>query len=381
MASPRLFYFGVEIELLMGSKKSKHSTWKSLATEVGKKLAKAGIDNHLNESGDKSPEVYTKWSIAPEVTIPGQPAKGLCNILLCFHSERLCRDVSCAYTRQLMIFFRSPLLDGLELVSPVYPSDWTWAADLEVIFSVLHSSFVVVESGSCSTHVHVSTYPPLEADELATLGKAILYFEPALDALVPKARRGSAAYWCQSNRANPVLQGRRTLAECFAAVDEAVAEAAMAAMTLSSSPSSDGGSSSNGSGGTGGDAGRQAVVAALNMFPASSAYGRAHRKKHDFVRGKVYKWDLTGLCSARGTVEFRQPPGSLSAGQAGGWVSLALAFVEGSLRGDTPWFVDGDGADFEDGASVERLWEVLCDGAEGLGLGIEGITGVFATRK
>ncbi|EJT76841.1 hypothetical protein GGTG_06755 [Gaeumannomyces tritici R3-111a-1] len=345
MASSRLFYFGVEIELLMGSKKSKHSTWKSLASEVAKKLAKAGIDNHINESGDKSPDVYTKWSIAPEVTIPGQPAKGLY---------------------------------GLELVSPVYPSDWTWAADLDVIFSVLHSSFTVVESGNCSTHVHVSTYPPLEADELATLGKAILYFEPALDALVPKGRRGSTAYWCQSNRANPVLKGRRTLAECFVAVDEAVAAAAMAAMTLSSSPSS---SSDGGSSNSGGDAGREAVVAALNMFPASSAYGRAHRKKHDFVRGKVYKWDLTGLCSARGTVEFRQPPGSLSAGQAVGWVSLALSFVEGSLRGDTPWFLDGDGADFEDGAPVERLWEVLCDGAEGLGLGVAGISDVFATRK
>ncbi|KLU91224.1 hypothetical protein MAPG_09746 [Magnaporthiopsis poae ATCC 64411] len=93
MASSRLFYFGVEIELLMGSKKSKHSTWKSLAAEVAKKLAKAGIDNHINESGDKSPEVYTKWSIAPEVTIPGQPAKGLCNIPPLLPLEPLCRDI------------------------------------------------------------------------------------------------------------------------------------------------------------------------------------------------------------------------------------------------------------------------------------------------
>lgn len=71
--------FGVEIELLLGSRKKAYSSWSALAKDVSKRLLKAGINNHINEGdGSRSAENYSEWSIVQEVTIPSQPAKNLC---------------------------------------------------------------------------------------------------------------------------------------------------------------------------------------------------------------------------------------------------------------------------------------------------------------
>lgn len=72
--------FGLEIELLLGPRKKgpSHSSWKSLAKDLSKRLAKAGIPNHVNDSNDKSAHNYREWSITQEVTIPSQPGKNLC---------------------------------------------------------------------------------------------------------------------------------------------------------------------------------------------------------------------------------------------------------------------------------------------------------------
>jgi len=245
-------------------------------------------------------------------------------------------------------------------VSPVYHVGWYWASDLDTIFETLHSGYHLTPSPHCSTHVHISGTPaPLAAHELAALAKAALYFEPALDALVPPPRRGSAAYWCQSNRANAAL-ARAGLDHCLDALDAAADST-------------------------------RAVVESMNLCAASSAYGRAHGLKHDFVRGKVYKWDLSGMMPRTaagggggsaggaiplGTVEFRQPPGSLHADEASGWVMLALAFVAASVESGFP-VVDGD-----EGAEPGELWDLLMAGAEALGWDdVAGLEGVFARRR
>ncbi|OIW22811.1 hypothetical protein CONLIGDRAFT_694734 [Coniochaeta ligniaria NRRL 30616] len=308
------FQFGVEIELLIGSRKKTHGNWKSLAKDLSKRLQKAGISNHVNEGNDKSHDNYREWSIVQEVTIPSQPAKSLF---------------------------------GLELVSPVYPVYSYWAADLETIFTVLHSSFTLLPSPNCSTHVHISAAPsPFSPLELAALSKAILYHETALDRVFPPTRRSSTSYWCQSNRSNPALS-LAPLADCISALDAAAA--------------------ANDS---------RRVVELMNLFPAASAYGRAHGKKRDFVRGKVYKWDLTGaLVPGRGDVEFRQAPGSVAAGEAVGWVTLAVAFVAGAV-GRAGLVLGAEGGVAEDGAGVEELWELL--GAGAAAVGWEGLGGVEA---
>jgi hypothetical protein len=78
MADQFAFQFGIEIELLIGSRSKTHKSWKSLAMEVSSKLAKAGVHNHINENNDKSLENYQEWSVVQEVTIPTQAGKNLC---------------------------------------------------------------------------------------------------------------------------------------------------------------------------------------------------------------------------------------------------------------------------------------------------------------
>lgn len=335
--------FGIEIELLLGGRKKAHSSWKSLANDLSKRLAAVGINNHVNDGGDKAIEHYREYSIVREVTIPNQLGKGLW---------------------------------GIELVSPVYPATWHWAADMELIFSTIRRYFTMVPSPHCSTHIHVSGTPfPLSSIELSALAKAALYFETALDQLVPADRRASNAYWCQSNRSSVALRSL-SLKECLVAV-----EAAWDLPATSSNSDPDDRSLT------------RAVVGSMNLFPASSTYGRTHGKKHDFVRGKVYKWDFSRMLpkpsssskgnatgATPGTVEFRQPPGSCSAEDAKGWITLVLAFVAGATRTTTSWAplnaVEGQGG------TIGELWALVVTGASILGWdGVDDAAIIFSTRN
>ncbi|KAH9886182.1 putative amidoligase enzyme-domain-containing protein [Xylariomycetidae sp. FL2044] len=312
MASHLAIQFGVEIELLLGSRSKKHKSWKSLASELSLKLIRAGIPNHLNEGFDKSPDNYQEWSLVQEVTVPAQAGKHLW---------------------------------GLELVSPIFfTPDAIWATHLTTIFKVLKAGFTVTPSAHCSTHVHISTSPPLDASQLSSIAKSILYFEPALDALLPPDRASS--YWCQSNRASQALKSL-TLPECFEYLDTYC------------------------SGGGGGyandenDNGVSAVAAAMCLFPAQSAYGRAHGHVEDFVHG-VYKWDFSGLLEGGiGTLEFRQAPGSRSAEDVRTWVELVVGFVAGAvLHGAMLDPRGGGGEGGQVGLLEQELWWLLGVGAE-----------------
>lgn len=206
--------------------------------------------------------------------------------------------------------------------------------DTDNIFSAIQKSSSVQRIPQCSTHVHVSQadrdFTPFQ---LASLGKAILTYEACFDTLVPKDR--ASAYWCQSNRRNPVLSRCQTIGACLDLLDAAAQQ------------------------------GTAAVVEAMCLFPASSAYGRAHGRKKDFVHGKVYKWNfarLLGHDNGR-TIEFRQPSGSTCVEDAVGWVLLTLTFVAGATGG-------GNCIGSLDAGGGDRLefWLLLCHGAGVLGL-------------
>ncbi|TLS20921.1 uncharacterized protein PpBr36_10866 [Pyricularia pennisetigena] len=318
MQTYRKWSFGVEIELLLGSKK-KHSSWKSLATQVSERLNRAGLDIFVNDHKDKSARVYQTWSISPEITIKEDAAKG-------------------NY--------------GIELVSPKYSLYSEWVDDLDTIFSVLGSSFVVVASPTCGTHIHVSTEPAMEPREVATLAKLMLSTEPALDALMPAGRRASTRHWCQSNRAGSALLGSRlTLEQCLRVVDSAAR-----------------------------DGGVAGVVAALNTHgpEPGSGFARATRGCRSRLSGQRFKWNLAGLVGegvgAR-TVEFRQPPGSVTADGVRGWVELTLGFVEGGLRRSE------SGCEVEAWYTVQELWDLIQDGVAALQLSDECIHGIFSARQ
>lgn len=263
-------------------------------------------------------------------------------------------------------------IDGIELVSPIYTATATssttssnpsWATDLAVLFSALHKHFHLAPSPSCATHIHVSRVPPLSGNELAALAKAALYFEPAVDRLVPPFRRGGGGdsgigggggetrYWCRSNRASAALMAL-SLAGCLARLDDQLDSFENEAAA--------------------------AVAETMNLVSRDSPVGRAKGKTADFVHGKLFKWNFAGvLPGGSGTVEFRQPAGCLAAGDAAAWVRFKLAFVAGAVR-----WGPGLGRDGvlwpEAGESLEELWGMLDTGRRELRWErLEGVEALF----
>ncbi|KAI8161041.1 hypothetical protein K4K49_002389 [Colletotrichum sp. SAR 10_70] len=267
MAAYQSLNFGFELELSFNSSK-KHKTWLTMAQDTSARLTKKGVNNQVKEKVDPN---YRKWSIVQEITIPQHPSKNNW---------------------------------ALELVSPIFSLDSLWLADTGNIFSAIQKHSSIQNIPQCSTHVHISQdgqdFSPYQ---LAALSKAILTYEACFDALVPADRE--SAYWCQSNRWNPIMARCQTMEDCWDILD------------------------------TASQRGTSAVVEAMCIFPASSAYGRAHGRKKDFVHGKVYKWNFSRLLGNENgrTIEFRQPSGSTCAEDAIGWVLLTLTFVAGATAG------------------------------------------------
>ncbi|KAI8185779.1 hypothetical protein KHU50_001577 [Colletotrichum sp. SAR 10_65] len=256
MAAYQSLNFGFELELSFNSSK-KHKTWLTMAQDTSARLTKKGVNNQVKEKVDPN---YRKWSIVQEITIPQHPSKNNW---------------------------------ALELVSPIFSLDSLWLADTGNIFSAVQKHSLIQNIPQCSTHVHISQdgqdFSPYQ---LAALSKAILTYEACFDALVPADRE--SAYWCQSNRWNPIMARCQTMEDCWDILD------------------------------TASQRGTSAVVEAMCIFPASSAYGRAHGRKKDFVHGKVYKWNFARLLGNENgrTIEFRQPSGSTCAEEAIGWPLL-----------------------------------------------------------
>lgn len=361
MPAGRSFRFGVELELILGSKGSRpFKNWDELAKDVSKRLDKAGIKNHVHSRSRD--ETFEEWFLIREITIDADV-------------------VGQQYGMEM---------HGMELVSPVYPAEGgLWAADLGVIFATLHANYTVATSDKCSTHVHLSTSEPtLDADNATKLAEAILFYEEAIDALMPGSRTADSNYWGTSNReshmfscgglageewdTDEAIQGYVKAMAKAKAADKSVKPVGVNEFWPSTSL----------------DTCLSIVRAchdsskfdmdeAMNLHWAGTRYGRVHGMKADFVHGKTFKWNFGKLyrvssagikkISGRGTVEFRQPPGSLVAQDAVTWVALAVTFFAGvvSGNGDLPFPA-------RTGASVADLECLVDDGSAILGLGYLG---------
>ncbi|CAK7225663.1 hypothetical protein SCUCBS95973_005938 [Sporothrix curviconia] len=363
--------FGVEIELLLGHKAgtAPFASWENLAVTLSRLLARAGVRNHVAKKSVA--ETYQEWSLMREVTIPDDP-------------------VHARY--------------AVELVSPVFDAGGSqWVADVEAIFAVLDAARMQIHaSDRCSTHVHVSTHPHALGETAAMhLAEAVLYYEAALDALVPAHRQtataaGTASYWSHSNRASHMFSGIESVSphvmptttiegyvrHCHA--EHKAGRAVPLPLSLSAN--------------TGHeipldtcldivrtcyDLRAFSMDQVMNWMAAGTVYGRARRMATDFVRGKVFKWNFESLYRhgsntksssssssskpARphrdGTVEFRLPPGSVQASDVGLWVSLAATFVAGALAMEGRQIRSPAGT----GATLGELRDLLEHGQEALG--------------
>lgn len=236
---------------------------------------------------------------------------------------------------------------------------------MQAIFNrVIPDHFEQAGSNHTATHIHISRDPLLTTEELAALAKFALYYEGALNMLVPPHRQGTDPHWAQSNCGdmNPALR-RLPLAQCLLTIDDALNEAVASGQGSTSAAST-----------ARTDKRNEPVVKVMNLYDKDSLLGRSGKAKNGehFIHAKGYKWDFAGMIpsdenikgSGRGTVEFRQPPGSHSAEDAAIWIVLGCAFVAGAVVVDASHvYPKPDGS----GGSLEELEGFLYAGAEHLG--------------
>lgn len=392
MAQGDVFQFGIEIELLLQSPKKKHCTWDQLARDLSTRLTKVGFPHRVGKGQD-----YTKWSIVREITVQGDdgtPADIRCcsSPSLPFSTQQQSRELTNPFTT----------IDqyGIEFVSPIYaPSSLpTFRAHVTTLFKTIFSHTPIVPSPTCSSHIHIS-HPSLSSPpSLAALARATLYFESALDALMPPHRTGTLPkrnHWAQPNRspANPAL-ANLSLAASLAKLDETVSDATTKTT----------------------DERVSAVVEVMNSrcrsHSAPPSNGQQLEGNGDLssasiaviIRGKTYKWDFSGLLPTgnqhsrgngaavvvdrgiQGTVEFRQPPGSGGVEDAVGWAVLGVAFVAGAvaavvgegLGSGSGSGLGGEEGGREGGGSVGELRGLLEVGRQVVGWeGLEGVEGLL----
>jgi hypothetical protein len=187
----------------------------------------------------------------------------------------------------------------MELVSPILdfqnPRIWHWHMD--TVWYVLSTKFQTSSTHQCSTHIHIS---PSEGSwtlaQVKRVAKAVLYYERSIDTLLPPERRQTI--WAQSNRHNHITKDQ-SMATLFSWIDGA-----------STIPY---------------------IALIMCAFSKDSEYGQGVGKTADFPH-YTFRWNFKPLTGgSKGTIEFRQPPGSSSAANTKLWVTFAASFIQGAV--------------------------------------------------
>ncbi|ORX92743.1 putative amidoligase enzyme-domain-containing protein [Clohesyomyces aquaticus] len=213
---------------------------------------------------------------------------------------------------------------GMELVSPIldFQRPDIWKAHLQGIWWVLDQKFTTSSTVQCSTHIHIS---PSEGqwtiEQVKLVAKTVLYFERSIDSLLPPARRTNI--WCQSNRWNAVLKGQ-PMSTLFGWIDGATTIPHVAFL--------------------------------MCAYSKDSAYGKSMGYTQDFLH-HVFRWNFSPLSKgAKGTIEFRQPPGSSSTADTELWITFAASFIQGAVQ-------YGNNLDSAKPPTLELFKSVILNGA------------------
>ena len=217
----------------------------------------------------------------------------------------------------------------MELVSPIldFQKPEIWQAHLDKVWWVLDNKFYTTTSTQCSTHIHVS---PQEGQwsltQIKNIAKAAIYFERSIDSLLPPERRANT--WCQSNRWNNSFKNA-SMATAFSWIDGVETAWHLSFLMCS--------------------------------FSKDSALGKATGAQNDFPHN-VFRWNFTPLSEvAKGTIEFRQAPGSADAGQTKLWIQFVGSFIQGAMQ-------HADSINPQTMPSLELFRNILLAGAQHSGI-------------
>ena len=173
--------------------------------------------------------------------------------------------------------------DPLELVSPIlhFQAGYHFRDFVNGVWEVIHAACLIETNTWCGTHVHVSPDNDYTLDQMKSVARAVLYFESALNALVPADRLKSK--FCKSFHAsNPNFKGK-TMDKCVALVD--ATKNNVAVIELMNNPD------------------------------------------------RCFAWNFQNLWQGRPlTIEFRQAPGVASSADALAWAEFAVTFVGAAIK-------------------------------------------------
>jgi Putative amidoligase enzyme len=166
----------------------------------------------------------------------------------------------------------------------------TWREDVAAVWEHLEEKCHVEVDHRCGTHVHISLESGFTLTDIQRLASSVIHFEPAFEALMPLSRKGNRT--CKTN----------WLYSTSLAIDGSSRRDAIC--KISNAPGID------------------EVIAMIQSH-----------------RDKCFAWNFQSL-NRMNKVEFRQPPGSKSAGEVLGWAELAMNFVQASIAHGTPEKLD-----------------------------------------
>lgn len=157
-----------------------------------------------------------------------------------------------------------------------------WRNNIIMTWDHLREHYHILPNDQCATHIHISLTPHYNLDHLKRIASAIIYFEPAFEALVPEARRGNEwarSIWLESP--NLAWKGK-SRSESIEAIQQAPNEISL--------------------------------ISLLQTFNDAK-----------------YSWNFWSLTTSKHTIEYRQPPASAKADEVLSWAELALTFIQVSM--------------------------------------------------
>ena len=156
------------------------------------------------------------------------------------------------------------------------------------MWTFLDSNYVISPHESCGTHVHISVAEGYTVGKVKRIAQAVLYFEPAFEALLPSDRRQNeyaAGNWIDNPNFGRNGRNRR----------ESIDMIELCTTT------------------------REVVEL---MCPEQSKY---------------YGWNFLNIISdPHWTIQFRRGPASSSINEVFIWVELAMSFIQAAIRYGTP---------------------------------------------
>jgi Putative amidoligase enzyme len=188
-----------------------------------------------------------------------------------------------------MVIADNDISGGLAMRAPMLDVKPDWRKPVIAAWEYLTQYYSVTENRLCSTRIQISLMPSYTLEQLKRIASSAIYFEPAIEALVPALHRRGAD-WARSNWLDSPYLARKGKS-------------------------------------------RVESIEAINAARCEKDLVRLMQREDD----KCYVWNFCSVIQM-GTVEFRKAPGSKTSAAALSWAQFVLNFVQASLEcGTLQW--------------------------------------------